>query len=168
MSLFTWEPGTTHFKPSAMESRNARIKSKTEKTNHETREKAKVRKRDKRCRFPDCGCRGLRMEVAHIVAKSLLDPSDSSGMIFLCVQRHQDGVISLHHKTLRIAYLTDQRANGPIAFEIDASYVAPKEGEPRQPTGTWIELARERSIGVLEKLTPIQAALVARLGWMDL
>jgi 5-methylcytosine-specific restriction endonuclease McrA len=80
--------------------------------------KAKVRARDVRCRWPSCKCYGLTgiLEVAHIMPKSLGGASTTANLILVCSGRHR-GTPSLHSQQLSIepkdAVLG---ANGPCAF----------------------------------------------------
>jgi hypothetical protein len=90
---------------------------------HEQREKAKVRKRDKGCRFPMCGCRrlGLRIEVSHDRHKGMggnpaCDRSDAADMVQLCEHRHQHSQVSRHKGTLRSVPLSHRGYDGPVEW----------------------------------------------------
>ena len=84
---------------------------------YEKREKAKVRARDKSCRWPGCECRSLRLplEVAHLVAKSLGGSNDAENLILLCQPVHQ-GRPSMHSGDLEVRPQTSRGANGPCDF----------------------------------------------------
>lgn len=86
---------------------------------HEESEKAKVRRRDVGCRWPACeNCRRYkpRLEVAHLLAKSLGGANTADNMILLDYLTHQDGTDSLHAQTRRIEPLTSRGTNGPCRF----------------------------------------------------
>jgi hypothetical protein len=91
---------------------------------------AEVRKRDKVCRFPRCGCRRLGMtmkawpEVSHAQHRGMGgnptgDRSTTALMALLCKWRHQDAPFSRHKGTLRHVPLTDRGFDGPVRWEID-------------------------------------------------
>lgn len=117
---------TSNWKPSRTARKKAQRETRLKIKKHETDEKAAVRRRDKVCRFPLCGCRklGLKNEVAHLRHKGMGgnatgDRSMAEGMIYLCEHRHQHGAISLHKGTLRVVPLTDAGTRGPVAFDVD-------------------------------------------------
>lgn len=171
-------------------SRTARVKAKLKDKLRiqadEKKNKAQVRRRDRGCRFPMCGCRKLglkldaRPEVSHDRHKGMGgnpagDRSLPELMVQLCVHRHQDGPISRHKGTMRAVYLTAEGYNGPVAWEIDiamyAYLVAVQNGQrgpsvPKAPV--WREVARERKVGVLEPLTADQHETLDILAEMDL
>jgi hypothetical protein len=114
--------------------------------------KREVRERDRRCRFPRCGCDDPHahwmkriLTVSHDFHKGMGgDPSGAVSipplMLLLCKWRHQDAPVSRDRKTLRTRYLTPDQNEGPIAFEIDLHALDPdRYTEP----GTWFEVARE-------------------------
>lgn len=144
-------------KPSRTARKLAEHKRRLERETHEETEKRAVRRRDKRCRFPLCGCHrlGLRLEVSHDVHKGAGgnptgDRSDRRSMILLCVHRHQDGLVSRHKGTLRILPLVRGLGfEGPVRFMWNT-----------------IELARESAPGVLEPLTEEQRARLLILAGM--
>jgi hypothetical protein len=99
--------------------------------------KARARRRDRRCRFPLCPCAGygLALEVSHLVHKGMGgDPtgerSQPEGMVLLCHWRHKESRWSIDKGTLRWRPLTDRGADGLIAWDIKAM-------------GHWLELAKE-------------------------
>lgn len=88
----------------------------------ENTEKAKVRIRDKQCRWPDCDyCRKYKpsLEVAHLHDKGIGgdhgNRSTADQMVLLCALRHQ-GPVSLHSGMARIEPVTARGANGPLKF----------------------------------------------------
>lgn len=103
--------------------------------------KAKVRARDRGCRWPGCECRRLKLptEVAHLEDKGMGgdhgERSDPSNMIELCVERHR-GTPSLHSGDLRIEPKTSDGANGPCDFYA------------RSGSGRMEMVASERYVGV--------------------
>lgn len=89
---------------------------------HEAREKAKVRARDVRCRWPECAnCRDYkpRLEAAHLDDKGMGgdhgERTQADRMILLCFLTHQ-GPRSLHSGDLRIEPLTERGTDGPCMF----------------------------------------------------
>ena len=154
-----WKPSRTARK---LKERKKRLKRQTD----EIKEKRIVRKRDKyRCRFPLCGCQklGIRLEVSHDRHKGHYGAEGSVAplMVLLCFTRHQDGIVSRHHGTLRARYLTPKNYDGPVAWDIAASTVGGKGDK-------WIEVARESAVQVLEPLTPQQRQLLEELAEMHL
>jgi hypothetical protein len=158
---------TPNWKPSRTARKLATLKARKDLKGQEDREKAKVRRRDRGCRFPLCGCRkaGLRGEVSHDEHKGMGgnppgDRSSTRTMVHLCFHRHQDGAISRHKGTLKSVYLTPQGYDGPVAWLVDLGEVA---GPPE-----WVEVAREVRPGQLEPLTPRQEQLLAQLATLEI
>jgi hypothetical protein len=154
-----------NWKPSRTARKLAERKADVALEAHEDVEKAAVRRRDRLCRFPLCGCRklGLRREVSHDAHKGMGgnpagDRSDRRTMVLLCVHRHQHGAVSRHKGTLRAAYLTAKGYEGPVAWWVDLSEV----GQPP----AWLEVARESAPGQLEPLTETQATILETLAKM--
>lgn len=120
-----------------LERRSNRAKAKT----FEASEKAKVRKRDRGCRWPGCDCRkqNIRTEVAHLHAKGSGGDhgvrSTADQMIELCVLRHQ-GSPSLHSGDLKIEPQTAVGTDGPCDFFA------------RNEAGVFEMVAHERSVGL--------------------
>ena len=158
-------------------SRSARLlaqrEERRERTRHEEREKAKVRRRDKGCRFPLCGCGKLKWsrEVAHLVHKGAGgnpsgDRSLSTGMVYLCRHRHRDGLVSIHHGTLRVhPQAHDLGAFGPLVFEVDAQAAGMKAVTARTQ---WVIVATEIAPGRLEPLMRWQRELLEELAGMEI
>lgn len=152
-------------KPSRTARRIQATKDQRAIERREDAEKAKVRRRDRACRFPLCGCRKLglalkaRLEVSHHNHKGmggnrLGDRSVCELMVLLCGHRHQDGAISRHKGTLRAHFLTRHLYDGPVAWAVRIGR-------------TWVEVARESAPGTLEPLTNAQRELVENLAKME-
>lgn len=162
-----------NWKPSRTARKIAQKQKRTTLQTRERNEKAKVRRRDRFCRFPLCGCRRLglaldaRPEVSHQQHKGMGgnptgDRSVAEEMILMCFHRHQDGIISRHKGTLRARYLTPNKANGPIAWDIDVSM-----GEwPPSVRPKWREVARETAVQQWEPFTPKQLEQLEYLALM--
>lgn len=91
----------------------------------ENAEKAKVRLRDKVCRWPECDyCRKYKpaLEVAHLNDKGIGgdhgNRSTADQMVLLCQLRHQ-GPVSLHSGMVRIEPVTSRGTDGPLQFWIN-------------------------------------------------
>lgn len=178
-------------------SRTQRLKAKAEtvkyRAGHERAEKAKVRRRDKGCRFPLCGCRKLgltikaRQEVAHNVGSGkgmggnpIGDRSMADVMVQLCGQRHIDGVVAFHKGTLRTRFLTAAKYDGHVAWYLDADVAYRRFGNlgivavPPAKIVTWDDgwrgvcLATETSTGAVAMFTPWQRVVLEQLAEMDL
>lgn len=156
-------------------SRAARLlkkhQTRTKRVTSEKKNKAEVRKRDKVCRFPRCGCRKMKLplESSHHIHKAM--GGDSTGersspdlMVLLCSHRHRDGNISRHHGTLRPVFLTADAFKGPIAWEVDWANL--HTGTVNEPD--WREVARERSVGVWDPFTEWQIEVLDELAGMAL
>ena len=113
---------------------------------YEDREKQIVRRRDRVCRWPrceNCRCFKPRLEVAHLSAKGAGgdhgQKSSADAMILLDMLTHQGGPSSLEQHGRRIEPLTTAGTSGPCEFwALDEK-------------GAWYLVARERSIGILER-----------------
>lgn len=167
-------------KPSRTERVKAKKATRAAQVKHEKDEKAKVRRLDKTCRFPLCGCRalGLRLEVSHQEHKGMGgnpsgDRSTADQMILLCVHRHQDGLISRHKGTLRVVALDEQKGmRGPVGFDVDVSALPealrPADLPPGHLEPTWRRLATENRQGGASTGTAWQAYVLLELRKMDL
>lgn len=94
-------------------------------------------------------------------------------LLCLCRWRHQEGRISRDNKTFRTRYLTAEKNDGPLAFEVKRSALVVPEllgilADPDTPTSTWLEVARERAPRDLERLHPWQLAILHTLAEMKL
>lgn len=147
----------TFFKDAMPSAKVQRAMRKAARDNHEDAEKAKVRRRDKGCRFPYCGCRKLRLrlEVSHSEHKGAGgnpkgDRSEASKMVQVCAERHKDNPISIDKGSLRwVPMVAKLGANGPIAWQIDIALVNYYRGlrhdRPVEPR--WMTLAEETAPG---------------------
>jgi hypothetical protein len=154
-----------------------RARTKTTRATKEREQKGDVRKRDRFCRFPRCGCRKLGVliktfgEVSHDVHKGaggnpLGDRSVAALMILLCRHRHQDGHFSRHKGTLRVRHLTAAGNAGPIAWDIDTGAMPGRRVRSSEPI--WRELAREKSVQTWEPFTDWQLEVLDELAAMEL
>lgn len=156
-------------KPSPTARKIAQRRKRLDSVNTENAQKREAKRRDQyRCRFPLCGCRtlGLRLEASHHAHKAMGgnptgDRSKASGLVTLCLHRHQHGRISVHKGTLRPVFLSADQFNGPIAWEIDLSELGLKALGP-----AWREIARETSIQSWE-LTDWQRDTLQQLADME-
>lgn len=118
-----------------------RAKKRQARMSHEKSEKAKVRTRDRHCRWPNCVCRSMRLtaEVAHLDDKGMGGDhgvrTSADAMILLCHLKHR-GPTSLHSGDCRIERLTPAGTDGPCAFYEGGQLVG-----------------RERAVGILERLS---------------
>jgi len=143
----------------------------------ERHEKELVRTRDKRRRFPRCGCLTNRLcdamkrvpTVSHDFHKGMGgDPngrvSIAALMILFCKWRHQDGRVSRHAGTLRTQYLTPDNNDGPVAFEVDLAALYP--GRYAHSAVVWFEVGRELEPGTIGPTNEEQDQVLADLAEM--
>ena len=171
--------------------KKSRTQSKLEKAarrkyraGHERAEKAKVRRRDRGCRFPMCRCHTIgvtlksRLEVSHDRHKSMGgnpigDRSMAAEMVMLCNHRHQDGVISRHKGTLRTQFLSADKYDGPIAWFVELETYRNRFLDNPASVETWPDgwrgvcVAREVEPGLVT-LAPWQHDLLVKLAAMEL
>lgn len=167
--------GDTYQEPQWKPSRTARkMAEQRDDRKQQTKEldaKAAVRRRDRFCRFPQCGCRRIRLrfEVSHVTHKGMGgnpagDRSTTEGMVYLCTHRHQHGEISRHAGTLRARFLTGEGYDGPVEWWVNL------EGhiDGRGPgADSWFLLATESGVQQLETLTPAQQSVCDYLAKME-
>lgn len=157
----------TNFKGERTPARVLRRRKSSKLRRHENANKEEVREREQwACRFPLCRCFNfnLFLEVSHQEHKGMGgDPtgerSTPEKMLLICNVRHKEGAISIDKGSLRWEALTDAGANGPIAWSIDIG----RFSGGMLAAGTWIEIAREASRGVLAPLTENQCAILESL-----
>jgi hypothetical protein len=172
-------------KPSRTARKKADEKRRRERVSHEQDNKAKVRRRDRGCRFPLCGCRTIKLqliagpEVSHQTHKAMGgnpsgDRSLASGMIQLCRHRHQDGIVSRHKGTMRVRELTPFGTDGPVAFDVRTDVLAALIGLYRDPLPVlgnrreeWTEIALEQHVNVLAPLLDWQREALTELARME-
>lgn len=132
---------------------------------HEREVKDAITLRDGRrvCRLdPDCPHvkKGIRVEGVHLDSKGMAGDhgvrTEVPLMLRGCFIHHQ-GVRSLHSGDLRVKFLTDAKANGPIALERNETDIDAATGEHRK---VWREFARENAIGVW--MTPREFAISSK------
>lgn len=130
-----------------------------------------VRRRDKWCRVPLCGCRKFRLQlhVSHSTHQGMGgDPkgcrSDPETMVLVCAARHREHAISLDRHTLRWEPVTPNGSNGPIRWLVEAKAVA--EAPEAFHNDEWVELARETAIGQWEPFTDVQRRLLDLMSTM--
>lgn len=154
------------FKPTRTPTRVLRRRKTGRLKHRENKHKSFVRVRDHVCRFPLCPCGrfNLHLDVSHQEHKGMGgDPTGERSlpalMVLVCNWRHKEAKIAIDRGTLRWVPLTDQGANGPIAWEIEIGAFS---------GGTlargWVELAREVEIGVLAPMLDAQRAILEHLG----
>lgn len=153
----------------------ARAKKSRHLSAAERAEKELVRRRDRHCRFPRCGCQtppvdGMKaaLTVSHDFHKGMGgdptgDVSIASLMIALCKWRHQDGPVSRHARTMQTRYLTPDNNDGPVEFLVDLAAVYPGRYEHK---GQWFIVATEVERGVLGELTSEQGDVLDDLAEM--
>lgn len=127
-------------------------KEKTRKDieDKEFENKKEAKARDSwRCRWPEeHKCRG-GLEAAHIQAKGVGGDhglrSETGNLISVCAWIHRSGPVTLEHHELKVEFETAKGCDGPVSFwKQDGGRDA--LGEP-----TYVCIARERSIGLLER-----------------
>jgi hypothetical protein len=151
----------TNFKP-ARSSRIDKRRAKLDRKAQEDKEMAVVRRRDKRCRFPLCGCGKLKLtlQVSHKEHRGMGgnpagDRTDRRTMVLVCIARHRGNSISLDRGTLKWEPVNaDLGANGPIEW-----YEASPDG--------WDLLAAERTPGVLREPPYVLRERLLQLAQME-
>ena len=163
---------TPNWKPSRTARKLKERQTKLDRKATERKSMNEVRKVDKTCRFPLCGCKklGLAQHISHMQHRGIGgnpkgDRTQPENLIKLCFHRHQDGAVSIHRGTLKIEPLTDAGARGPVLFWVDtASLSMPAIGAY---TGPWFLIASEIRPGVLEPLFPMQEHYLKELARME-
>ena len=105
----------------------------------ERREKAKARKRDGRCRWPEPHKCRFALESAHIVHASLGGAMAAENLVTLCGWLHRRGPETQQYGQLKIEKETPAGANGPLSFW------------RKLVSGEWYCVAREKAPGVIER-----------------
>ncbi len=166
----TWPPRWTEpqFK-SGVSSKIEKAKRKLDAKAHELKEKAKVRTRDKKCRFPLCGCKKIKLalEVSHCLRHKGMggnpkgDRSMADQMIYVCNARHRANRYAIDRGTLEVRPLTDRGTEGPVEWWICF--------QPDDPLAEsiWALLAREKAIGQHEPMNGWQSAQLRILAEME-
>jgi len=150
-----WKPARGAAKSEADQRRERREQREAEA-------KAQVRRRDRYCRFPLCGCDRERLarHVAHERHKGmggnpLGDRSDPEHMILLCSARHRESTYSYDKGTVQIAPLTTRGLAGPCVFTV-------LWGDE------WVLVGREERIHEFQPFDPTQRHILRELAelWM--
>lgn len=133
-------------KPSRTARKKATHETRQSRRRDEVRVKAIVRRLDRVCRFPLCGCKKVGgatcvLESSHLEHKGMGGDkdghtSDARNLLLLCAHRHRYGAVSRHRGTLRWEPLTDQGCRGPVRWLVDGSLL-------RDSWPGWAELARD-------------------------
>lgn len=106
---------------------------------HEKRVKGLVKKRDRRCRWPEPHVCRKGFECAHIVDASLLGAMATENLIYVCGWIHRRGPESIHGKQLKVEKDTERGADWTLAFY------------RRDKSGVYQLVAREVRPGELER-----------------
>lgn len=130
-----------------------------------------VRREDRYCRFPLCGCRKhhLSLAVCHQRHRGMggnpgLDRTTPEGLILLCSARHRENRIAWDRSTLAIRPLNPALGlRGPCAWFIDTA-----ELPDLTPCEKWLEVAREIIPHHFEPSTAAQLRLLEILKEMEL
>lgn len=144
MDYSVFNPEFSLVKLSREDGKRKRDKAKAEIRNKEKEQKALVVKRDGShyCRLiPQCDEK-IQFETAHLEDKGMGGDhglrTDAAIMVRSCYFHHR-GNWSLHSNDLRVEYLTNEKANGPIQIW------------GRMSTGEWYLVGREKAVGVWER-----------------
>lgn len=146
------------------------------RTTKEQQVMAAVRKRDKRCRFPLCGCKkfGLQAEVSHFRHRGMGGNPEGDRtvprlLVLVCSARHRENKFSIDRGTVRWEPVSAHRgADGPIDWWVSSAdlpehlsrWVGPRPGE-------WICVAAEWQAGNLTAPSPGQLEILNWLAKMD-
>lgn len=169
----------TNFKPDRVSGKVTRFRKRMDLKKKEDENKGTVRRRDKKCRFPRCGCKkfNIALHVSHKEHKGMGgDPtgerSASELMLYICAARHREHRFSIDKGTLRWHERDGgQGANGAIWWEMDVDRIPDAWEYPgldavRTAPDGWFMLAMERTPGVFEPFTPLQDYLLKKLAEM--
>jgi hypothetical protein len=126
--------------------------------------KSEVRRLDRYCRFPRCGCskKGYALAVAHLEHKGMGgnpkgDRSEIARMILVCAPRHRENPVSLDRGTVRLTPLTDAGTRGPCTWAVHVPSLKLKLASPWPGMQVeWMLLAIETAQHVFEPFTPEQ------------
>jgi hypothetical protein len=151
------------WKTTRLERKAQERKTKRERRKAEDDRKKEVRQRDlRRCRFPLCGCarHGYQLHVSHAEHKGMGgnpagDRSLPMLMVLVCAPRHRESRHSIDMGGIRWRPLTEEWANGPIAWDVLGA------------AGQWIEVAREHAVQKLLPIQPWQERILHKLAQMD-
>lgn len=166
-----------NWKPDHVMSKVRRHIKRRETKSAEDRIMAAVRREDRYCRFPLCGCGKLKLtlDVAHageqghrkMGGNRSLSATQPQNLILICRPRHRAHKFALDKHTLRVEPLTERGLRGPVRWWIDRAslntevtwYLNPAEGEEL--------LATETAPHSFEPFTEAQAAILRYLATME-
>jgi hypothetical protein len=133
----------------------------------ERNHKTEVRRRDRYCRFPLCGCRRFKLptHASHGKHKGMggnpkEDRSRPEDMLLVCSARHQDNRVAIHRGTLKIQPLDGRDYGGPCKWIVDLRAMG---DSPLYMIPKWFEVAREKARHEFEAFTPQQRAVLEEL-----
>lgn len=178
----------TNFKPERIVDKVRRHLQRRQTVDAEQLIMRAVRRADRYCRFPLCGCGRLKLslEVAHAGEQGHRgmggnrsgSATTPENLILLCRPRHRAHKFSVDKKTLCIEAMTDQGLRGPVQWLIDVAVVesleSPSAWAPHwaelaheRDGRHWYRLARETAPHHCEPLTEAQAAVLKMLAGME-
>lgn len=169
---------TPNWKPQRVVEKVRRsIKRKATKS-AEDRIMQSVRREDRFCRFPLCGCGRLKLtlDVAHagedghrgIGGNRSLSRTTPANLILICRPRHRAHQFAVDQKTLRVEPLTDAGLRGPVEWWVSL-YALPDDLRERlglQADDVELLLAVETRPHTCLPFTPEQAAILKHLATM--
>lgn len=164
----------TFFKEPPVSAKVRRRRKHQDRQSVEQDQMQAVRRRDKYCRFPLCGCGKFRLqlEVSHREHRGM--GGDLTGershpdlLLLLCSARHRENIVAIDRGSLRWLEIGRDAADDPlIAWEVDRHAIEPhylaRSDEP-----VWMELARETALHVFEPFTHEQLAILRTLAEME-
>lgn len=167
----TWPPRWTgpNFK-TGITPKKERLKRAASSKKKEISEKTKAKRRDRRCRFPLCGCHrhGFALHAAHFIQHKGMggNPTNTRStadkLITVCAPRHREHPISLDRGAIQCEPIDAALgADGPVVWYLTGF------GEKVYPGKRRFEVAREVRPGVLEPLTDTQRTILKRLALME-
>lgn len=182
----TWPPAWTgsQFKDARGTAKRERRERKATVDKKERDAKGAVRKRDKFCRFPLCGCRKHKrvMHVSHQEHKGIGgnpagDRSTTKTMILLCADRHNGSRVAIHAHTIEwtarnlllganagiVWWMSIEEASRHIELPAVVGAAVIRSGFATD----WIRIAVEERPGTLSPLVPWQRELLDKLAKMD-
>ena len=155
MGASNWSGLAIPKRPKENSMRDERREKRAERIDYERGNKRLAKARDgHRCRWPQKHtCEGP-IESSHVFEHKkmggdpAMDRSETRGLMTFCRGIHRTFEASIDGKDLRVEPLTDKGADGPCRFLARVPYHDIATGN----TGDeWIEIARERAVGVLER-----------------
>ena len=143
----------------------------------EERVMRQVRREDRYCRFPLCGCGKLKLplDVAHagdeghrgMGGNPSLSATTPENLILLCRPRHRAHKFAIDKKTLRVEPLTARGLRGPVRWLIDPEATQVNELLVWRGDRLWFPLAMESRPHVVMPLSAPQSAILHLLAGME-